>query len=103
MKPHLETHHDGTMQGRDPRKLTPADLEACGIARQSRGEAIRANCVACCAGNAAEVRRCALAACALWPFRMGTDPWRAPREMSDDQRAAAAERLARGKAQHAVG
>jgi hypothetical protein len=51
MKLHREPHADGTPQGRDPRKMTPAELEACGIARQSRGDAIRANCIACCAGT----------------------------------------------------
>ncbi len=103
MKPHHEPHADGTPQGRDPRKMTPTDLEACGIARQSRGDAIRANCIACCAGSVAEVRRCALATCSLWPFRMATDPWRAPRELSDEQRAATTARLARGRPQHANG
>lgn len=93
MKPHQEPHPDGTTQGRDPRRMSPDDLAACGIERQSRGEAIRAKCLDCCCGNQAEVRRCGCVDCALWPFRMGSDPWRAP--MSEEQRQAAAERLRR--------
>lgn len=97
MKPHHEPHPDGTTGGRDPRHMTPTDLEACGLKRQSRGDALRAKCLDCCAGSVAEVRRCALIDCALWPFRMGTDPWREPRVLSEEQRVAGAERLARAR------
>ncbi len=91
MKPHQEIHPDGTPQGRDPRKMTTFDLCLAGIERQSRGDAIRAKCLDCCGDSPAEVRRCGAVDCALWPFRMGTDPWRAP--MSDERRQAAGERL----------
>lgn len=89
---HHEQHPDGGMSGRDPRKMSAADLEACGLAKQSRGDAIRAHCTDCCVGNTAEIRRCALHTCPLWPFRMGTDPWRTP--MSDERRQALSERFA---------
>lgn len=91
--PHQELHSDGTPQGRDPRKMGPADMQSIGLARVSRGDAIRAKCIDCMGGNAAEVRRCGDVTCSLWPFRMGTDPWREKREMSDEDRLAAAERL----------
>lgn len=97
MKQHQEQHPDGTSQGRDPRRMSPADLEACGLSRQSRGDAIRAKCTDCMAGNAAEVRRCGMTDCALWPFRMGTDPWREARQLTDEQRQAGAERLAKAR------
>lgn len=102
MKPHLEQHADGTSQGRDPRQMTPADLQACGLERVSRGDAIRTKCLDCCAGSPAEVRRCGAIDCALWSFRMGNDPFREAREMSDEQRAAAGERLARARAARAA-
>lgn len=41
--------------------------------RLTRGQAIRAKCLDCCCGNSAEVRRCHIADCALWPFRMGSE------------------------------
>jgi len=97
MKPHQEPHPDGTTQGRDPRTMTPADFTAIGIERISRGDAIRAKCIDCMGGNSAEVRRCGLMDCSLWAFRMGTDPFREKREMTDEQREAARERLARGR------
>ena len=86
-------HPDGGNMGADPRELTQADLEAGGLTKQSRGDAIRAKCIDCCGGNSEEVRRCSMLDCSLWPFRMGSDPWRAP--MSEERRAEMAERLAK--------
>lgn len=36
-----------------------------------RKAAIRQKCLECCCGNAAEVRRCHIADCTLWPWRTG--------------------------------
>ena len=81
----------------DPREMSADDLARLGFARVSRGDAIRAKCLDCMGGSPSEVRRCEAGGCALWPFRMGTDPWREQREMSDEQRAEAVERLARAR------
>lgn len=75
----------------DPRKLSPEDFQRLGCQRTSRGNAIRQMCLQCMCGSAREVLLCGSGGCPLWPFRMGTDPWRAP--MSDEQRASAAARM----------
>ena len=49
----------------------------------------------CCCGNAAEVRKCVAVDCALWPFRMGTNPFRKKRELSFEQKCQRTERLAK--------
>jgi hypothetical protein len=36
--------------------------------------AIRAKCLDCSGGNKAEVRRCVVTQCALYPFRLGRNP-----------------------------
>lgn len=95
--PYRELREDGEQQGRDPRTLSPDDLTAVGLERQSRGDAIRAKCLDCVGQSPAEVRRCSAVDCSLWPFRMGTDPWREPRVMTDEQRRAGAERLANAR------
>ncbi len=78
----------------DPREMTPADMAALGMTRESRGDAIRVYCVeTCMCGSRVAVLECGSGNCPLWPFRMGTDPWREKREMNEDERAAAAERL----------
>src|SRR6266436_1715501 len=37
---------------------------------------IRAKCIDCSAGSEAEVRKCTAINCALWPYRMGSNPYR---------------------------
>lgn len=46
--------------------------------RVSRSKAIRLKCLDCCAGQAAEVRKCPAVDCPLWRYRMG-------REIRDDE------------------
>lgn len=90
---------EGVPVGRDPRRMDAVELEALGRPRISRGDAIRAKCIECAGNSPAEVRRCGAIDCALWPFRMGTDPYREKREMSDEARAVIAERFARARKQ----
>lgn len=54
---------------------------------------IRQKCTDCCGGVRAEVDRCTVTKCALHPYRMGRNPFRAKRVLTDEQRAAMAERL----------
>ena len=54
-------------------------------------KAIRKNCLDC-NGTALEVKLCPCTDCALWPFRFGKNPY-IKRSLSDEQRAAAVERL----------
>ena len=55
-------------------------------------KAIRANCLDC-NGTANEVKLCPCKDCPLWPFRLGKNPNIKPRNLTDEQRKAAAERL----------
>jgi hypothetical protein len=50
-------------------------------------KAIRRKCLECSGGSAAEVAGCMVSTCALYPFRMGKNPWRA--EVSEARRDAA--------------
>lgn len=82
----------------DPREMIPEDFARIGISRISRGDAIRQMCLSCMGGSSREVLLCASANCSLWPFRMGTDPFREKREMSEEQREASVQRLAAARA-----
>ena len=55
-------------------------------------KAIRAKCLDC-NGTSNEVKLCPCTDCALWPFRLGKNPNIKPRNLTDEQRKAAAERL----------
>ena len=65
-------------------------------------KAIRAKCMDCCAGHTQLVAECHIESCALHPFRMGKNPFRAKREMTDEQREAAADRLRRARESRAA-
>jgi hypothetical protein len=83
----------GHLIGRDPRKITTEDFGAAGIVATPVLSAIRAKCLDCCVNQESEVRKCTAVACALWRYRMSSNPFRAKTEMSDERRAAAGERL----------
>lgn len=63
----------------------------------SPGKAIRLKCLDCSGGSANEVKLCAAKGCPLYPFRLGRNPYRTKRELTEEQRAAAAERLAKAR------
>lgn len=60
-------------------------------------KAIRLFCLDCCGGSSNEVKLCTAPNCALYPFRFGKNPFRAKREITEEQRAAAAERLKKAR------
>lgn len=101
MRPkHTEASKDGDREiqvRRDPRQMTAAELTALGHHKRPILDVIRQNCVECCAGNQAEVRRCAMIACPMWPYRMGSNPF-VSRDYTPEQREAARERLAVARA-----
>lgn len=78
--------------GRDPRKMTEDEMIELGHTQRPLLRVIRANCVECCAGSEAEVRRCRMVACNMWPYRMGTNPFQR-RELTDEQREELAARM----------
>jgi hypothetical protein len=65
----------------------------------SRLKAIRRRCIDCSGGSVHEVRNCRIQSCSLHPFRLGTG--NRSRNMTDEQRAAVAARLAAGRERRA--
>lgn len=64
----------GELIGRIPHEISLDDLRQLG-SPESPIKAIRAKCLDCSGANAAEVRKCVAVNCALWPFRMGRNPF----------------------------
>lgn len=62
-------------------------------------KAIREFCIDCNGGSSSEVKLCTAKNCALYPFRLGKNPYRAKREMTDEQKEAAKIRLAEARKQ----
>jgi len=78
--------------GRIPTEV-PSDFLSLKFRAQNPLKAIRAKCIDCCCDNAAEVRKCVAVKCDLWPFRMGTNPFRKRRVLSTEQKRERVERL----------
>ena len=57
--------------------------------------AIRAKCIDCSAGSAKGVRECVMLDCPLYAFRMGKSPNRKPRILTDEEREALRQRMAK--------
>lgn len=65
-------------------------------------KAIRAKCLDCSGNSAAEVRECVLKHCPLYPYRMGRNPNRTGRELTEEQKAKCAAALARAREARAM-
>lgn len=57
-------------------------------------KAIRTFCLKCCGDSPTDVKFCNSKNCALYAFRFGKNPYRKKRELTDEQKKAAAARLA---------
>jgi hypothetical protein len=74
LEPSPVTADAGLQVGKLPGSIPLEHLRALGHP-ESPIKAIRAKCKDCCGGNEAEVRKCTAIGCALWPFRMGVNPF----------------------------
>ena len=64
-------------------------------------KAIRAKCLDCCCEQLNEVKYCPASNCPLHPFRFGRNPFRAKRELTDEQKEVLRQRLEIGLAKKA--
>ena len=86
----------GELIGRDPKDV-PLPILSRYHREQNPLKALRLRCLECCCGSASEARKCTAVACPSWPFRMGTNPFRQKRVLSDEQKQTMAERLAKAR------
>lgn len=56
-------------------------------------KAIREKCLDCCGGSTSEVKECTAERCPIYPFRLGKNPFRQKRELTEEQRKAVGDRL----------
>lgn len=56
-------------------------------------KAIREKCIDCCGGSTLEVKECTVESCPIYPFRLGKNPFRQKKELSEEQRKAVGDRL----------
>ena len=66
----------GEKIGSNPAFLSVETLRGLGHPEKPM-KAIRAHCVGCSGGSYAEANKCTATGCALWPYRMGRNPFHA--------------------------
>ncbi len=75
----IQRNANGSTEGRNPLAVPKLHLRATGHEKRSLKKVIRAKCLDCCVGQLSEVAQCTAIRCALWPYRMGRDPFALPR------------------------
>ena len=85
---------EGELIGKHPSDM-PSEILSLKFRAQNPLKAIREKCLDCCCGNAAEVRKCVADDCALWPYRMQTNPFRKKRKLSAAQKRERAKRFSK--------
>lgn len=56
-------------------------------------KAIREKCLDCCNGSTLEVKECTCENCPIYPFRLGKNPFRQKRELTEEQKKEVGDRL----------
>jgi hypothetical protein len=87
----------GHLIGRDPRRMSVAELTALGHQPRPLLAVIRAKCLDCVGDEPSEVRKCVAVDCALWPFRMAHNPFRAISQAQREQGRRLAVRRSAGR------
>jgi hypothetical protein len=80
-----------TVDHEQPVTLTKAGYIELGHRPAPPLSAVRRFCIECSGGSTKEVRLCRRTGCLLFPYRMGSNPWR--KELSPEKRAALGARL----------
>ena len=71
----LLEYENGHLIGKHPLSADINLLRNAGHEELPIAKVIRKKCLDCCVFQAAEVRRCVCTDCALWPYRMGKNPF----------------------------
>jgi len=87
---------DGHAVGKDPRTLSPAELNEAGLFDAPLTLVIREKCLDCCGGSSDEVKKCTAISCSLWAYRTKKNPFR-KRDITPEQRQEAADRLRKAR------
>lgn len=58
-------------------------------------KAIRLKCLDCSGGSSIEVEKCNIPTCALYPFRLGKNPFRTTKEYTEEEKIKLKEQLAK--------
>jgi hypothetical protein len=83
---------DGEETGKDPRTLPIETFNDLGHVKTPLLKVIQAKCLDCCCYQRSKIRKCVSSGCALWPYRMGTNPF-VKHELSEERRQELSRRM----------
>ena len=63
------------------------------MSKTTMKKAIKEKCLDCCCGQREEVKLCPAKTCPLWDYRLGDDPYRTKRVLSEEQKNEMVKRL----------
>ena len=87
---------EGQLIGKHPSNV-PSQILPLNFRAQNPLKAVREKCLDCCCANATEVRKCVAVDCALWPYRMGTNPFRKKSELAPEEKHERVKRLRKAR------
>ena len=82
--------------GKDPREMSPVELNELGHHQAPLRKIIREHCISCCGGAQIEVRNCSIVSCQFWPYRMNKNPFSTRKASPESLAALKAFRDSRG-------
>ena len=71
----LLEYENGHLIGKHPVDVGFSEMKAAGHTNLPLAKVIRKKCLDCCGFQQSEVRKCVATDCALWPYRMGKNPF----------------------------
>ncbi|MDA7568639.1 hypothetical protein N8742_02915 [Emcibacteraceae bacterium] len=92
----LKINTNGEKVGKHPEEISTSEFETLGHQKEPTLKIIRKYCMDCCCHQSSEVSKCVSDDCPLWPYRMGTNPFRTIKSVSENQLIA----LQEGRRQH---
>lgn len=67
------------------------------MSKTTMKKAIKEKCLDCCCGQREEVKLCPAKGCPLWDYRLGDDPYRQKRVLTEEQKEEMVKRLQKAK------
>lgn len=67
------------------------------MSKTTMKKAIKEKCLDCCCGQREEVKLCPAKECPLWDCRLGNDPYRQKRVLTEEQKKKCRERIKKAR------
>lgn len=77
----LLEEQNGYLVGKHPDNVQVSEMKSAGHINLPLAKIIRKKCLECTGFQKSEIRKCTATACALWPYRMGKNPFQSAKNI----------------------